>query len=84
MFDAVSGIHHAYYLNCQNKRGENLRAWWSIVNWEEAARRFERSSVLAAEHDWEDEGETVLSAKNGELILALWSGWPAMFPRDTN
>ena len=50
---------HAYYLNYQNRRGDYLRAWWSIVNWEEAARRFDRESDQAAERDWEDEGGTI-------------------------
>jgi Fe-Mn family superoxide dismutase len=52
---------HAYYLNYQNRRGDYLRAWWSIVNWEEAARRFNRSSAQVAERDWEDEGGMVQS-----------------------
>jgi Fe-Mn family superoxide dismutase len=52
---------HAYYLNYQNRRGDYLRAWWSIVNWEEAARRFNRSSDQVAERDWEDEGGMVQS-----------------------
>lgn len=52
---------HAYYLNYQNRRGDYLRAWWSIVNWEEAARRFARSSILAAVRDWEYEGGLVAS-----------------------
>jgi Fe-Mn family superoxide dismutase len=47
---------HAYYLNYQNRRSDYLRAWWSIVNWEEAARCFSRSSDQIAERDWEDEG----------------------------
>lgn len=47
---------HAYYLKYQNLRGDYLRAWWSIVNWEEAAIRYDRSSNHAAECDWEGEG----------------------------
>ena len=50
---------HAYYLKYQNRRGEYLRAWWSIVNWEKAAYLFDRSSDQVAVHDWEDEGGTI-------------------------
>jgi superoxide dismutase, Fe-Mn family len=50
---------HAYYLKHENRRGEYLKGWWPVVNWQEASRRFE-SSDLPSEQLWENDGGLAL------------------------
>jgi Fe-Mn family superoxide dismutase len=46
---------HAYYLKHENRRGEYLKDWWSIVNWREVGRRLANSD-LSPEQRWETDG----------------------------
>jgi Fe-Mn family superoxide dismutase len=33
---------HAYYLKYKNKRADYVKAWWTVVNWDEVSKRFAR------------------------------------------
>jgi superoxide dismutase, Fe-Mn family len=46
---------HAYYLHYESRRPDYLKAWWSVVDWDEAARRFQLTRNPDGEL-WEAEG----------------------------
>ena len=52
---------HAYYLKHHDRRIDYLRAWWDVVDWDEAARRFTRSDHHDAQR-WAEGDPLLLDA----------------------
>ena len=42
---------HAYYLKYQNKRADYLKAFWSVVNWDDVAKRFAAANLINQSND---------------------------------
>ncbi len=43
---------HAYYLKYQNKRNEYLQNIWSVINWEEVSKKYEKVVPKGIFDDW--------------------------------
>ena len=37
---------HAYYLQYENVKGDWVKAFWKLVNWEDVAQRFQKVRTL--------------------------------------
>lgn len=43
---AIDAWEHAYYLQYQNRKVDYFKAIWNVINWEEAARRYEQETIV--------------------------------------
>lgn len=52
---------HAYYLRYENRRPDYLKAWWAVVDWDQASISFEKKSQSVSE---------ILTAENERFLAA--------------